>query len=104
METPGLTTFTAREFEVLKLIMEGKTNKEIAAILNIKEQTTKNYVRIIYDKMQVSRRVEVILEAIKLGMIKIPRDTSRVGQTASHDSHKVENRVQFSDPLPPQFL
>ncbi len=47
-----------QERRVLALVAEGKTNKEIAADLNLSDKTVKNYLANIYDKLQVSRRSE----------------------------------------------
>ncbi len=49
---------TNQEKEVLRLIAEGKANKEIAEILGIGEKTVRNYVSQILNKLGVSNRVE----------------------------------------------
>jgi len=58
--TPGgksrLNSLSAQEERVLKLVAEGKTNKEIAVSLGLSDKTVKNYIANIYDKLQVSRR------------------------------------------------
>lgn len=51
---------TGREEQVLKLIAEGKTTKEIASELFITTGTVRNYVSIIFDKLDVSNRIEAI--------------------------------------------
>lgn len=47
-----------QEQRVLALVAEGKTNKEIAAIMNLSDKTVKNYLSNIFQKLQVSRRSE----------------------------------------------
>ena len=47
---------TEREITVLRLVADGKTNKEIAVALGLSDKTVKNYIAKIYDKLQVSSR------------------------------------------------
>jgi len=53
-----LDTLSPQEKRVLALIAEGKTNKEAGAALGLTEKTVKNYLSNIFDKLQVSRRIE----------------------------------------------
>jgi ATP/maltotriose-dependent transcriptional regulator MalT len=50
---------TSREFEVLKLICAGMTNEEIAKKLYISKNTVKNHIRNIYEKLDVTNRMEI---------------------------------------------
>lgn len=52
---------TSRETEVLKLVAQGMTNKEISKSLNIADSTVKNHLRNIMEKLHVSNRVEAAL-------------------------------------------
>jgi two-component system, NarL family, nitrate/nitrite response regulator NarL len=54
------TLLTARERQVVDLIAKGSTNKEIAAELHIEVATVKNHVHNILEKLEVSRRSEVV--------------------------------------------
>ena len=56
---------TEREYEVLKLIVEGKSNQEIADNLNISEHTAKAHVCNIIQKMLVEDRTQAAVKAIK---------------------------------------
>jgi len=58
-----------REQEVLRLIAEGKTNREIAAALYIAEGTVKNHVTNILGKLGVRDRTQAALKARELGVI-----------------------------------
>ena len=49
-------TLSPQERRVLALVPEGKTNKEIAAALELSDKTVKNYLSNIFQKLQVSRR------------------------------------------------
>ncbi len=60
-----------REITVLKLVAEGKTNKEIAKDLRISEKTVKNHTRSIFHKLNVSDRTQAAIQAIKEGLIDI---------------------------------
>jgi DNA-binding NarL/FixJ family response regulator len=62
---------SAREIEVLKWIAEGKSNKEIAALLFISEGTVKTHVLSIHEKLGVSDRTEAAVTAIKRGILKV---------------------------------
>ncbi|OCB92993.1 Chemotaxis response regulator protein-glutamate methylesterase of group 1 operon [Bacillus amyloliquefaciens] len=57
---------TPRELDVAKHIMEGKSNKRIAADLFLTEGTVKNYVSRILDKLEVTNRTELILYLQKM--------------------------------------
>ena len=63
------TRLTARESEVLRLIVEGKTNQAIALDLHISEKTVEKYVRAIFTKLNVSSRVEAAVYAVKEGLV-----------------------------------
>lgn len=54
------STLTAREFEVMMLLLNGYTYKAIAAELNISENTVKTYVKNIYSKLKVNSRTGLI--------------------------------------------
>lgn len=58
--TSGATRLTPREVEVLELMDQGLSNKEIASSLGIEVATAKNHVHNILEKMQVHRRGEAV--------------------------------------------
>lgn len=62
---------TPREAEVLTLLAEGLSNKEIAARLGISEHTAKFHVNSILQKMSAQKRVEAVVRAARLGLINI---------------------------------
>jgi two-component system, NarL family, response regulator NreC len=69
-----LTAFsilTAREREVLQLLAEGKTTKDIAAILNVSVKTIETYRRQIMDKLQVHSIADLTRYAIKEGLTSL---------------------------------
>lgn len=64
-------SLTAREREVLKLLANGKSNKEISTGLSISETTVKTHLRSIFAKLNVLSRTEAIAVASRRGLIKI---------------------------------
>lgn len=60
---------TPREAEVLQLVSEGKTNKEIAAILFLSENTVKIHLRNILDKLHLQNRIQVAVYAVRQGLV-----------------------------------
>jgi len=56
---------TARELEVIELVVSGLSNREIAQRLGLSEQTVKNHTARIMDKLEVRNRVELVLHAIR---------------------------------------
>jgi DNA-binding CsgD family transcriptional regulator len=60
---------TEREREVLKLLAEGRSNKEIARRLELSPNTVKTHVAHLFEKLHVGRRMEAILLARELGLV-----------------------------------
>jgi len=58
-----------RELEILKLIAQGLSNREISARLFLALDTVKGHNRRIFDKLQVQRRTEAITRARELGLL-----------------------------------
>jgi len=67
--TPRLTE---RELEVLKLVAQGLNNREIAKRLFISENTVKNHVRNILEKLQLHSRMEAVMYAVREKLLDIP--------------------------------
>ena len=59
-----------REFEVLTLLADGQSNKQIAARLEVSPNTIKTHVAKLFAKLEVARRTEAIARARELGMIR----------------------------------
>jgi DNA-binding NarL/FixJ family response regulator len=60
---------TGRETDVLRLLAQGQSNKEIAQHLNIGEQTVKTHVSHILDKLGVPSRTQAALYAMRIGLV-----------------------------------
>jgi two-component system, NarL family, response regulator len=65
------TDLTVRELEVLKMLAKGPTNKEIARALGISDNTVRNHVNSIIEKLDVSDRTEAATTAIQRGLITV---------------------------------
>lgn len=61
---------TERENEVIKLIAQGLNTKEIAKQLHLTNGTVRNYISIIFDKLEVSNRIEAISKVKEKGWIE----------------------------------
>jgi len=62
-------TLTAREHDVLKLVAEGLSNKQIANRLHLTEGTVKGYVSQILAKLRLEDRTQIALYAVRTGMV-----------------------------------
>ncbi len=62
--------FTPRELDVLRLIAEGSTNRQIARNLSLAEITVKKHVQSIISKLGVSDRTQAAITAARLGLVQ----------------------------------
>jgi len=62
---------TMREMEVLRTLVQGKSNKEIGVLLDIAESTVKVHVTHVLEKLKASGRTEAISIALKRGLIRM---------------------------------
>jgi two-component system NarL family response regulator len=62
---------TAREIEVLELVANGRSNKEIGRVLGISEGTVKGHVSAILTKLDASDRTSAVTVALKRGLIRL---------------------------------
>ena len=60
-----------REHEVLELIVKGRSNKEIGSALGVAENTVKNHVKVILDKLGVQDRTQAATTAIQRGLVRL---------------------------------
>ncbi len=68
-----MQTLTERESFVLYLLCKGLKNEEIADELSISVHTVKAHLESIYEKLNVTNRVQASIKSIKLGLIDIER-------------------------------
>jgi DNA-binding NarL/FixJ family response regulator len=67
----GEIALTTRELEILKLLRQGLTNKEIAYQLRIAERTVRYHVENLLDKLQARNRPEAVANAIRMGWLPV---------------------------------
>lgn len=60
-----------RELEVLRLMVDGRSNKEIAQQLSIGEESVKSYSKSLFQKLGVADRTQAAMEAIRHGIIHL---------------------------------
>jgi DNA-binding NarL/FixJ family response regulator len=70
-ENVGQETLTPAETNVLRMIVGGMSNKEIAFALDVSENTVKTHVKNIFDKIGVSDRTSAATTAIKRGLVRV---------------------------------
>ncbi len=67
---PKLQPLTDQERRILTLVAAGASNKDIAADLNLSERTIKNYLSVIFQKLQVNNRTEAAIRAVRDGLVE----------------------------------
>jgi DNA-binding NarL/FixJ family response regulator len=60
---------TDQERKILTFVADGASNKDIAVELNLSERTIKNYLSVIFQKLQVNNRTEAAIRAMKDGLV-----------------------------------
>jgi DNA-binding NarL/FixJ family response regulator len=72
---PTLDALTDRESELLRLMVQGLPNKEIAQALSLSENTVKYHVKHILHKLGVQNRTEAAVQALRIGLLKSSAST-----------------------------
>jgi DNA-binding NarL/FixJ family response regulator len=103
VDTRGAALLSRREVEVVRCVAEGLSNREIAQRLGLTEHTVKNYLFRIFDKLGVSKRVEVVLYAYSLGGVAGVTESSNSGKGKKLSSRAVTNKVVGAPPTLSQF-
>ena len=68
---PATRPLTEREIEILRLIAKGLSNKEAARVLTLSRATVRTHLEHIYQKLEVSNRVEAVTEGLRTGLIEM---------------------------------
>ena len=66
-----LVSLTKREIEVLSLVLQGKSSREVAASLYCSKRTIDFHLARIYEKLQVTNRVQAMRRATILGLVEM---------------------------------
>jgi DNA-binding NarL/FixJ family response regulator len=67
---------TPRQIEILCALLEGGSNRDIAARLGVREQTIKNQLSVMYEKLGVQNRLQLALEGMRLASAASPQGRS----------------------------
>jgi DNA-binding NarL/FixJ family response regulator len=70
-EEPATRPLTEREIEILRLIAKGLSNKEAARVLTLSRATVRTHLEHIYEKLEVTNRVEAVTEGLRKGLIEM---------------------------------
>jgi DNA-binding NarL/FixJ family response regulator len=76
----ALESLSSREVQVLRMVAEGKTSKEIAVMLDLREQTVRSYRKTMMKKLGVNNVAGLTQLALATGLTQLPR-----GQTAVNE-------------------
>jgi DNA-binding NarL/FixJ family response regulator len=68
---PEVRPLSEREKEILQLIAKGVSNSEAARLLNVSKATIRTHLEHIYQKLEVTNRVEAVTEGIRKGLISV---------------------------------
>lgn len=66
---PGALELSARQLDVLRLMSEGLSSKNIGRELNLAESTVKSHILVIFRKLGVESRAQAVLAAVRLGLV-----------------------------------
>ncbi len=81
-EGPAASRLTARELEIVGAIVDGAANKDIGSQFGLSEQTVKNHLSRIFDKLGVSNRLELALYAVHHHLLEGVERARREDHTA----------------------
>lgn len=70
-DTGPALKLTERELEVLRLVAKGLSNRDVATQLAISENTVKNHVRNILEKLQLHSRMEAVMYAVRAKLVEL---------------------------------
>jgi DNA-binding NarL/FixJ family response regulator len=70
-EEPPPRPLTEREVEILRLIAKGLSNNEAAGVLGLSRATVRTHLEHIYEKLEVTNRVEAVTEGLRKGLIEM---------------------------------
>ena len=85
-----LSSLTSREMEILELVVQGMSNREIAYYLKISHQTVKNHMTAILRKLGVAGRTEAAVYALRRGWVPLRERRERGATDGSSDEGRSE--------------
>lgn len=88
----GKPILTAREEEILQLVADGRSNRDIATTLNLSEHTIKNHLFHVFDKLGVSSRMEAVAYSFNHGSFA-ERPVKKVYPAEKTFSHRTNDAI-----------
>jgi DNA-binding NarL/FixJ family response regulator len=82
-EAAKIGSLTAREREIVTLVTEGLTNKDLADRLSISEATARNHLTSILDKLALSNRFQLVVYAFRKGLVPCPQTPAMLRRTGA---------------------
>jgi DNA-binding NarL/FixJ family response regulator len=92
-ETAKIASLTPREEEIVKLIGEGRRNKQIGERLFISEKTVRHYLTSIYDKLEVNDRLELMIYAYQHGLAKVSLPSTQIAKVRAAVPRQNKNKT-----------
>lgn len=90
VDMDGIPEISDREIEILQLLSQGKSNKDIARELFISINTVKVHLSNIFKKLNVSSRTEATVYAIEHGMVEFPRQATEERESIVSESNNTK--------------
>jgi two-component system, NarL family, nitrate/nitrite response regulator NarL len=87
-----IETLTPREHEVIALVSRGLKNKDIGERLFISETTVRHHLTSVFEKLEVSNRLELIIFAFSQGLARLP---SNVIYGIDEDGRAITNLLEL---------
>ncbi|MGC2528830.1 MAG: response regulator transcription factor, partial [Candidatus Acidiferrum sp.] len=87
-ESSTKNRLTPREREVVQLLAEGKTSKEVAMVLNLSVKTTETHRTNIMRKLDLHSVADLILYAVRNGIVQVPTTPTLAGSGDESDVHR----------------
>ncbi len=75
----ALEALSPRELQVLRMVAEGKTSKEIAVVLDLREQTIRSYRKTMMKKLGVNNVAGLTQLAVSTGLTQLPKGAMEGG-------------------------
>ena len=101
-DAPPASRLTRRELQVIAAVVEGGGNKDIGEALGLSEQTVKNHLSNIFDKLGVSNRLELALYAVHHKLLArlapAPGSTARLAPPPTKPPTKVPTKPPTKPP------
>jgi len=74
---------TPREYQVLDLLASGLSDREIARMLVVSEETARTYTKRLLQTLDVNNRLQAVLKGMRCGMVSSDRHCPRMGGAAT---------------------